>query len=66
LELANTTMETFFQKPSQNCFTCHNYTPPPPPTNNPLTVSHIVCSLLPTSTTNCKSELLMQIKKPGK
>ena len=44
LELANTTMETFFQQPSRNCFTCHNYDP-----STPLDVSHIVGSLLPSS-----------------
>lgn len=46
LELANTTMETFFQQPSRNCFTCHNYT-----TESPLDVSHIIDDLLPASET---------------
>lgn len=45
LEAANMTMETFFQQPNQNCFTCHNYDPA-----NPLTVSHIISDLLPAST----------------
>lgn len=44
LEAANTTMETFFQQPSQNCFTCHAYDP-----TQPLGVSHIVSDLLPPS-----------------
>ena len=42
LEAANTTMETFDQKPSHNCFSCHGYDPA-----QPLTVSHIVSDLLP-------------------
>ena len=42
LEAANTTMETFFQQPNQNCFTCHNYVK-----ETPLTVSHIAKCLLP-------------------
>ncbi len=42
LELANMTMETFFQQPQHNCFTCHNYDPA-----TPLDVSHIVSGLLP-------------------
>jgi hypothetical protein len=42
LELANMTMETFFQQPQQNCFTCHNYDPAAP-----LKVSHIASGLLP-------------------
>lgn len=46
LELANTTMETFFQQPQQNCFTCHHYT-----TEHPLRVSHIIDDLLPSSVT---------------
>jgi len=62
LELANTTMETFFQKPQHNCFTCHNYDPRPPASNNPLEVSHIICSLLPTSITGCSSKLQIQAK----
>lgn len=41
LEAANTTMETFFQQPNQNCFSCHTYDP-----NRPLHVSHIVSDLL--------------------
>jgi hypothetical protein len=49
LELANTTMETFAQDPSTNCFSCHNYNP-----SSPLKVSHIVNSLLPASTTGKK------------
>ena len=44
LEDANTTMETFFQQPNQNCFTCHAYNPA-----QPLTVSHIVSDLLPSN-----------------
>lgn len=44
LEAANTTMETFFQQPSQNCFSCHAYNH-----TQPLTVSHIVSDLLPPS-----------------
>ncbi|HXD34954.1 MAG TPA: hypothetical protein VN643_27790 [Pyrinomonadaceae bacterium] len=44
LEAANTTMETFFQQPNQNCFSCHGYT-----TATPLTVSHIISDLLPPS-----------------
>lgn len=45
LEAANLTMETFFQSGNQaNCFTCHNYDPA-----SPLTVSHIISSLLPPS-----------------
>ena len=44
LELANLTMETFFQQAQQNCFTCHNYDPA-----KPLDVSHIVSGLLPKS-----------------
>jgi len=64
LELANTTMETFFQQSPNNCFTCHNYVAPPPATNNPLKVSHIICALLPTSTTGCPTSLLVQVKKP--
>lgn len=44
LEAANTTMETFFQQPSQNCFTCHAYDH-----TQPLGVSHIVSDLLPPS-----------------
>lgn len=27
VQLANTTMETYFQASDQNCFTCHNYAP---------------------------------------
>jgi hypothetical protein len=27
VQLANTTMETYFQASTQNCFTCHNYAP---------------------------------------
>jgi hypothetical protein len=27
VQLANTTMETYFQATNQNCFTCHNYAP---------------------------------------
>lgn len=27
VQLANTTMETYFQASNQNCFTCHNYAP---------------------------------------
>lgn len=46
LELANTTMETFFQQPQQNCFTCHHYK-----TEDPLGVSHIIDDLLPSSVT---------------
>lgn len=46
LELANLTMETFFQDPAQNCFTCHQYDP-----STPLAVSHIVDDLLPSSVT---------------
>lgn len=42
LEAANTTMETFFQQPNQNCFTCHNYDK-----TLPLCVSHIAPDLLP-------------------
>jgi hypothetical protein len=42
LEAANMTMETFFQQPNRNCFTCHNYDP-----MQPLTVSHIISDLLP-------------------
>jgi len=64
LELANTTMETFFQQSPNNCFTCHRYVAPPPATNNPLKVSHIICALLPTSTTGCPTSLLVQVKKP--
>ncbi len=45
LELANTTMETFFQQSPKNCFTCHNYKP-----ETPLTVSHIIDDLLPSTT----------------
>jgi hypothetical protein len=44
LEAANTTMETFFQQPNQNCFSCHGYVQA-----TPLTVSHIVSDLLPPS-----------------
>jgi hypothetical protein len=44
LELANLTMETFFQTPQHNCFTCHNYDPA-----KPLDVSHIISGLLPAS-----------------
>lgn len=44
LELANLTMETFFQQPRQNCFTCHQYNP-----MKPLDVSHIASGLLPGS-----------------
>lgn len=44
LEAANTTMETFFQQPNQNCFSCHGYVK-----DTPLTVSHIVSDLLPPS-----------------
>ncbi len=46
LELANTTMETFFQQQGNNCFTCHTYDPA-----NPLKVSHIVKHLLPSTAT---------------
>ncbi len=45
LELANLTMETFFQSPNRNCFTCHTYDP-----TNPLAVSHIADDLLPETT----------------
>jgi hypothetical protein len=70
LELANTTMETFFQEPKkpqipQNCFTCHRYVVPPPATNNPLRVSHLACSLFPISMTGCPQKLLIQAKKPA-
>jgi DNA-binding PadR family transcriptional regulator len=41
LEASNMTMETFFQQPNQNCFTCHNYDQ-----TQPLTVSHIISDLL--------------------
>jgi hypothetical protein len=44
LELANLTMETFFQQPNQNCFTCHQYTP-----SSPLDVSHIIQNLISTT-----------------
>jgi len=44
LEAANTTMETFYQQPNHNCFSCHNYVQ-----QTPLTVSHIVSDLLPPS-----------------
>lgn len=44
LELANSTMESFFQDPQQNCFTCHSYD-----TETPLAVSHIIKALLPTT-----------------
>jgi hypothetical protein len=40
LELANMTMETFFQQPNQNCFTCHEYRQ-----TQPLNVSHLVKGL---------------------
>lgn len=46
LELANTTMETYFQQPQQNCFTCHHYK-----SEKPLDVSHIIDDLLPSSVT---------------
>lgn len=65
LELANTTMETFFQQSPKNCFTCHNYVVPPPATNNPLRVSHLACALFPTSMTGCPKTLLVQVKKPA-
>lgn len=64
LELANTTMETFFQQSPHNCFTCHQYVVPPPASNNPLTVSHLACALFPPSMTGCPSKLLVQMKKP--
>ena len=41
LELANATMETFFQQPSNNCFTCHQFQ-----AAAPLCVSHIINGLL--------------------
>lgn len=41
LELANTTMETFFQQPSNNCFSCHQFQ-----AATPLCVSHIINGLL--------------------
>jgi hypothetical protein len=41
LELANTTMETFFQQQGNNCFTCHGYEKA-----TPLNVSHIIGSLI--------------------
>jgi hypothetical protein len=44
LEAANTTMETFDQKPNRNCFSCHGFD-----STTPLTVSHIVSDLLPPS-----------------
>lgn len=44
LELANLTMETFFQQANQNCFTCHGYNP-----QKPLDVSHIVDGLISTT-----------------
>lgn len=44
LELANTTMESFFQQQGFNCFTCHSYS-----TATPLCVSHIIDDLLPES-----------------
>jgi len=37
-------METFYQQPNHNCFSCHNYVQ-----QTPLTVSHIVSDLLPPS-----------------
>jgi len=43
-EAANTTMETFYQQPNHNCFSCHNYVQ-----QTPLTVSHSVSDLLPPS-----------------
>lgn len=47
LQLANTTLETFFQADTQNCFTCHNYTPGTPATDpKGLCVSHMVDSLV--------------------
>jgi len=44
LEAANMTMETFFQQPNQNCFSCHGYVQ-----SSPLAVSHIASFLLPTA-----------------
>jgi hypothetical protein len=63
LELANTTMETFAQAPSTNCFSCHKYVVPP--NGNPLRVSHLACALFPTSMTGCPKTLLVQAKKPA-
>ncbi len=44
LQLANTTMESFVQDGKTNCFSCHRYD-----STTPLTVSHIINDLLPSS-----------------
>ena len=47
LQLANTTLETFIQKDSANCFTCHNYTPGSPASDpKGLCVSHMIGDLV--------------------
>ncbi len=48
LQLANTTMETFFQADGQNCFTCHDFDPTQ---EKGLCVSHVIGDLI--SGTSC-------------
>ncbi|WP_295654640.1 hypothetical protein [uncultured Mucilaginibacter sp.] len=42
--LANSTMETYFQSPSQSCFTCHSNNPGTP-TLSPDTISHVFTNI---------------------
>lgn len=49
LELANMTMETFFQAQGDNCFSCHGYDPA-----TPLDISHIINNLISTGGSKSK------------
>ncbi|MBW4891578.1 hypothetical protein KXQ82_17765 [Mucilaginibacter sp. HMF5004] len=44
--LANSTMETYFQSPTQSCFTCHSNNPGTP-TLSPDTISHVFANIQP-------------------
>jgi hypothetical protein len=58
LELANSTMETFFQQQGNNCFTCHTYD-----TATPLKVSHIINNLITPSGSQALTKALKAKQK---
>lgn len=49
INLANSVLETFFQAPGQNCFTCHNTNPFNGDPDKNIAISHIISGSLPPS-----------------
>lgn len=61
LQLANTTMETYAQLPTVNCFSCHSYSPTVTWSSDPaisvanIDFTHILVHALQTQATSCPS-----------